>query len=178
MLSGSFSNSIVVNAEFRSTSPKGESISGPTPSYKIEWYSGKFDGGIFGVDVQYPVYEDLVFEYPYESIWYNGDFNGGKFADISKWKLGRFNGGEFISYYGYPEVRYPYQYFIGHTQHKIDLLGRMVSLMVGNLVIFQRGQIQLGIQVSLMVESLLEDIGEQVFSTVVSLSDLVVANQH
>lgn len=113
VLSGSFSNSIVVNAEFRSTSPKGESISGPTPSYKIEWYSGKFDGGIFGVDVQYPVYEDLVFEYPYESIWYNGDFNGGKFADISKWKLGRFNGGEFISYYGYPEVRYPYQYFVG-----------------------------------------------------------------
>lgn len=113
VLSGSFSNSIVINAEFRSTSPQGESISGPTPSYKIEWYSGKFDGGIFGVDVQYPIYEDLVFEYPYESIWYNGDFNGGKFTDISKWKIGRFNGGEFISYYGYPEARYPYQYFIG-----------------------------------------------------------------
>lgn len=113
VLSGSFSNSTVINAEFRSTSPKGESISGPTPSYKIEWYSGKFDGGIFGVDVQYPIYEDLVFEYPYQSIWYNGDFNGGKFTDISKWKIGRFNGGEFTSYYGYPEARYPYQYFIG-----------------------------------------------------------------
>ena len=113
VISGSFSNVVVINAEFKASSPLGESVIGPTPSYKIEWYSGKFDGGIFGVDVQYPTYNSLVFEYPYQSIWYNGEFNGGNFTDTAKWKLGKFNGGKFTSYFGYPEARYPYQYFTG-----------------------------------------------------------------
>jgi hypothetical protein len=123
VISGSFSNAIVINAEFRSTNPQeipvdptdlnGNLLINATPIFIIEWYSGKFNGGVFGVDVKDYHYDELGFNYPYKSIWYDGEFNGGKFTDIAKWKNGKFNGGKFTSYYGYPEVKYPYQYYSG-----------------------------------------------------------------
>ena len=58
-----------------------------------------------------------------------------------------------------------------HILHKIDLLGKMVSSTVENLVISQLGQIQHGILVSSTVESSPEDIGEQGFSIMVNLLD-------
>lgn len=100
ILSGSFSNLNVINAEFRTQDPTGLISS----TFSIEWYSGKFQNGLFGVlinDIEYELYE---LSYPFYSTWYGGEFNGGEFSDTAKWINGKFNGGKFTSYYGYPFI--------------------------------------------------------------------------
>lgn len=100
VLSGSFSNLNVINAEFRCQDPTGQISS----TFSIEWYSGKFQSGLFGVLVNEPEYSTYELNYPFYSTWYGGEFDGGEFTDISKWITGKFNGGKFTSYYGYPSI--------------------------------------------------------------------------
>lgn len=100
ILSGSFSNLNVVNAEFRTQDPTGQISS----TFSIDWYSGKFQNGLFGVLINEPEYTSYGLSYPFYSTWYGGEFNGGEFSDTSKWIDGKFNGGKFTSYYGHPFI--------------------------------------------------------------------------
>ena len=97
---GSFSNVNVVSAEFRSENPTGQ-VEG---NYQIDWYSGIFNNGIFGVRVDSTSYSVSGPNYSFKSIWHNGTFNNGSFTDTAVWKSGEFNNGKFISYFGYPFV--------------------------------------------------------------------------
>ena len=100
ILSGSFSNAKIIGAEFKAQNPTGES----TGTYSIDWYSGYFNNGLFGVKVDSDVYNSTGLSYSFTSTWYDGEFNGGEFSDIAVWKNGKFNGGKFLSTYGYPFV--------------------------------------------------------------------------
>ena len=97
---GSFSNVNVVSAEFRTENPTGQ-IEG---NYQIDWYSGIFNSGIFGVKVDSASYSTSGVNYSFRSNWYGGVFNNGSFTDTAVWKGGEFNNGKFISYFGYPFV--------------------------------------------------------------------------
>jgi hypothetical protein len=98
ILSGSFSNLNVISADFRAENPTGV----PQGNFQIDWYSGVFNNGYFGVKVHSSTYSSLGQAYNFNSTWYDGTFNNGNFADIAVWKDGEFNGGKFLSYYGYP----------------------------------------------------------------------------
>jgi len=94
---GTFSNVNVVNAEFRAEDPIGGTISNSLfdPQYYINWLSGVFNKGVFGVRMKgtYALY------YPYHAVWNDGIFNGGEFTDSAVWKNGVFNNGKFTSRY-------------------------------------------------------------------------------
>jgi hypothetical protein len=94
---GTFSNVNVVNAEFRTQDPIGGPINSSifAPQYYINWISGVFNKGVFGVRMigQY------VLCYPYFAIWKDGIFNGGDFTDSAVWENGTFNNGRFTSRY-------------------------------------------------------------------------------
>jgi hypothetical protein len=98
--SGSFSNISVVSAEFRTENPTGQ-IEG---NYQIDWYSGIFNNGIFGVKIDSSSYSTSGPNYSFRSNWHDGIFNNGTFTDIAAWKGGEFNNGKFTSYFGYPFV--------------------------------------------------------------------------
>lgn len=97
---GTFSSVNVVSAEFRSENPTGE-ISG---NIEINWLSGIFNNGLFGVKIDSGSYSVSGLSYSFKSNWYDGTFNNGDFTDIASWKGGKFFGGKFTSYYGYPFV--------------------------------------------------------------------------
>jgi len=100
IVSGSFSNINVISAEFKTENPTGAT----SGSFQIDWYSGIFNNGLFGVKMDPNMYKSDAPNYPFNSIWHNGTFNNGSFTDIAIWKNGEFNNGKFISYYGYPYV--------------------------------------------------------------------------
>lgn len=98
--SGTFSNLNVISAEFKTENPTGAT----SGIFNIDWYSGVFNNGLFGVKVDEYLYNIDAPGYNFNSIWHDGTFNNGTFEDISIWKGGEFNNGKFISYYGYPYV--------------------------------------------------------------------------
>ena len=98
IISGSFSNINVISAEFRADNPTGAT----SGTFQIDWHSGVFNNGLFGVRVDAPMYASDAPSYAFNSIWYDGTFNNGSFTDIAIWKNGEFNNGKFTSYYGYP----------------------------------------------------------------------------
>ena len=98
IISGSFSNINVISAEFRADNPTGAT----SGTFQIDWHSGVFNNGLFGVRVDAPMYASNAPSYAFNSIWYDGTFNNGSFTDIAIWKNGEFNNGKFTSYYGYP----------------------------------------------------------------------------
>ncbi len=98
--SGTFSNVNVISAEFRSENPTGE-VAG---NFEINFYSGVFNSGQFGVKVDLGSYSENKFNYGFKSTWFNGTFNNGTFMDVASWQDGEFNNGKFTSYYGYPFV--------------------------------------------------------------------------
>ena len=96
--SGSFSNVNVISSEFKTENPTGQ-MDG---QFQIDWYSGVFNNGLFGVKVDSASYSNLGPAYPFNANWFDGTFNNGIFTDIANWRNGDFNNGKFISYYGYP----------------------------------------------------------------------------
>jgi hypothetical protein len=98
--SGTFSDVNVISAEFRSQNPNGE-ISG---NWNIDWQSGVFNSGDFGVKVDSASYSEMKQNYGFNSTWYGGTFENGNFMDIASWQNGKFNNGKFTSYYGYPHI--------------------------------------------------------------------------
>jgi len=98
--SGTFSNINVISAEFRSENPNGSF----TGTYSINWNSGLFNNGLFGVKIDSASYSEVGLDYSFKSIWKNGTFINGIFDDTAIWQNGKFNNGKFTSYYGYPFV--------------------------------------------------------------------------
>jgi hypothetical protein len=98
--SGSFSSVNVISSEFRAANPNG-SIEG---NFEINWYSGIFNNGIFGVFVDSASYSTSGIDYSFRSTWYDGVWQNGLFTDTARWKNGKFNNGKFTSYFGYPFV--------------------------------------------------------------------------
>jgi hypothetical protein len=90
---GTFSNVNVINAEFRTESPKGL-----IEKSSIFWNSGIFNSGVFGVTMS-STYNPIG--YTFSATWLNGTFNNGEFTDVAEWKDGEFNNGKFTSYYWY-----------------------------------------------------------------------------
>ena len=90
---GTFSNVNVINAEFRTESPKGL-----IEKSSIFWNSGIFNSGVFGVTVS-STYNPIG--YTFSATWLNGTFNNGEFTDVAEWRDGEFNTGKFTSYYWY-----------------------------------------------------------------------------
>ena len=93
---GTFSNVTAINAEFRTADPTGAVPSLFSPK-NIQWNSGIFNNGVFGVKISGNV---LGLLYPFKSKWVDGIFNGGEFGDVASWENGTFNGGKFTSYFG------------------------------------------------------------------------------
>jgi hypothetical protein len=97
---GTFSDVNVISAEFRTQDPQGTF----TGNRSINWLSGVFNSGQFGVKIDSASYSALGSNYGLNATWYDGTFNNGTFMDIASWQGGKFNNGKFISYFGYPHV--------------------------------------------------------------------------
>jgi hypothetical protein len=97
---GTFSNLRAIRANFYAENPTGQLDS----YFNIEWLSGIFDSGVFGVRVVAASYSTEKLNYRFRSNWYDGTFNNGSFQDTAVWHYGEFNNGDFTSYYGYPFV--------------------------------------------------------------------------
>ena len=94
---GTFSNVTAINAEFRTANPTGAGPSLFGGVYSIQWNSGIFNNGVFGVRISGSILGSI---YPFKSKWIGGIFNGGQFTDVAEWVDGTFNGGKFTSYFG------------------------------------------------------------------------------
>jgi len=97
---GTFSDLNVLNANFWAENPTGQLDS----YFNIEWLTGVFNSGVFGVRVVPGSYSTEKLNYRFKSNWYDGTFNNGRFQDTAVWHSGEFNNGRFISYFGYPWV--------------------------------------------------------------------------
>jgi len=98
--SGSFSNVNVISAEFRAANPNGSVVG----NFEIDWNSGVFNNGLFGVYVDSASYSESGINYSFRSTWHDGIWQNGVFTDTARWRNGKFNGGKFTSYFGYPFV--------------------------------------------------------------------------